>query len=225
MSPESSGTVINHTPYPGGATRFDDLWSIYPNHANRLKAERRYLRIAPTVELQQTMRSAIEAQRLSRKWTKDDGEFVPEFATWLRNARWLDEVCAPVVAARPWHETRGASMRGPSSWASGRGMRRRSRWARPELHRIHSRRGVRRGSGRGGGMRVTVAFDPSSLKSVQSQLAKLSGQQAKQAYAEGLNDGGFQGRREWQREMRDRFDRPTPTSSRACTCARPRPSG
>ncbi|MCT8174371.1 hypothetical protein [Variovorax sp. CY25R-8] len=59
-------------------------------------------------------------------------------------------------------------------------------------------------------MRVTVAFDPSSLKSVQSQLAKLSGQQAKQAYAEGLNDGGFQGRREWQREMRDRFDRPTP---------------
>lgn len=53
------------------------------------------------------MRSAIEAQRLSRKWTKDDGEFVPEFATWLRNARWLDEVCAPVVAARPWHETRG----------------------------------------------------------------------------------------------------------------------
>ncbi len=109
MSPESSGTVSNHTPLPpgGGATGFDDLWSIYPNHANRLKAERRYLRIAPTAELHQTMRSAIEAQRLSRKWTKDDGEFVPEFATWLRNARWLDEVCAPVVAARPWHETRG----------------------------------------------------------------------------------------------------------------------
>jgi len=59
-------------------------------------------------------------------------------------------------------------------------------------------------------VRVTLKLDPSSLKGVQSQLAKLSGQQAKQAYAEGLNDGGFQARREWQREMRDQFDRPTP---------------
>lgn len=58
-------------------------------------------------------------------------------------------------------------------------------------------------------MRVTVAFDPGSLKSVQSQLAKLSGQQAKQAYAEGLNDGGHHARRGWQREMQEQFDRPT----------------
>lgn len=108
MTPESSEPSMNRTPLPpgGGATGFDDLWSIYPNHANRLKAERRYLRLAPDAAMQQTMRSAIEAQRLSRKWTKDDGEFVPEFATWLRNARWLDEVCVPVVASRPWHETR-----------------------------------------------------------------------------------------------------------------------
>lgn len=109
MTPESSEPSKNQSPLPpgGGATGFDELWSIYPNHANRLKAERRYLRLAPDAAMQQTMRSAIEAQRLSRKWMKDDGEFVPEFATWLRNARWLDEVCAPVVAARPWHETRG----------------------------------------------------------------------------------------------------------------------
>jgi hypothetical protein len=59
-------------------------------------------------------------------------------------------------------------------------------------------------------MRVTVSFDGAGLASVQAQLAKLSGREAKQAYANGLSDGGFRARREWQREMREQFDRPTP---------------
>ena len=58
-------------------------------------------------------------------------------------------------------------------------------------------------------MRVTLRFESAGLASVRRQLSKLSGQQAKQAYAEGLNDGGFRTRREWQREMADQFDRPT----------------
>lgn len=108
MSPESSGTIKNHTPLPpdGGADGFERLWSIYPNHDNRAKAERRYRRLAPSAALQRTMRSAIEAQKLSKRWTKDAGEFVPEFATWLRNERWLDEQRAPGGAGRAWHETR-----------------------------------------------------------------------------------------------------------------------
>ena len=58
-------------------------------------------------------------------------------------------------------------------------------------------------------MRVTVDFNGAGLASVQSQLAKLSSKGAKQAYADGLSDGGFRARREWQREMREQFDRPT----------------
>jgi hypothetical protein len=114
MTPESSEPSLNQSPLPpgGGASGFDALFSIYPNHDNRAKAERRYRRLAPTAALQQTMRSAIEAQRLSRRWTKDDGEFVPEFATWLRNERWRDEPRAAGVSAAAgtrddaWQETR-----------------------------------------------------------------------------------------------------------------------
>lgn len=58
-------------------------------------------------------------------------------------------------------------------------------------------------------MRVSVGFNGTGLASVQSKLAKLSGQQAKQAYADGMGDGGFHVRRGWQREMREQFDRPT----------------
>ena len=108
MTPESSGTINNHTPLPpsGGASGFDELFAIYPNQDNRSKAERRYLRLAPNAALQQTMRTAIEAQRLSKRWTKDDGEFVPEFATWLRNERWRDVPRALVPGGMAWHETR-----------------------------------------------------------------------------------------------------------------------
>ena len=108
MSPESSGTIKNHTPLPpdGGADGFEALWAIYPNHDNRAKAERRYRRLAPSTALQQAMRSAIEAQRLGKRWTKDGGEFVPEFATWLRNERWRDEPAASGVTVRGWDETR-----------------------------------------------------------------------------------------------------------------------
>jgi len=112
MTPESSEPSMNPSPLPpgGGTTGFDELFAIYPNHDNRLKAERRYRRMAPSAALQQTMRSAIEAQRLSKRWTKDGGEFVPEFATWLRNERWRDVPRAPgagpVAAAGAWHETR-----------------------------------------------------------------------------------------------------------------------
>jgi len=109
MTPESSGTIRNHTPLPpgGGANGFEDLWSIYPNHDNRAKAERRYRRLAPDAALQQTMRSAIEAQRLGRRWTGNEGDFVPEFANWLRNKRWFDEPRQPLMpAAGPWDATR-----------------------------------------------------------------------------------------------------------------------
>jgi hypothetical protein len=110
MTPESSEPSMNQSPLPpgGGASGFDELFAIYPNHDNRLKAERRYRRMAPTAAQQQAMRTAIEAQRLSKRWTKDDGEFVPEFATWLRNERWRDEPRAPLSApaAGAWHETR-----------------------------------------------------------------------------------------------------------------------
>lgn len=48
-----------------------------------------------------------------------------------------------------------------------------------------------------------------NLEAVQAELAKLSGPQARQAYAKALNDTGFQVRRQMQAEMARVFDRPT----------------
>lgn len=57
-------------------------------------------------------------------------------------------------------------------------------------------------------MKIVMQFD--GLDRVQKQLDALTGQQAKEAYAKGINDAAFQVRRNLQAEMASVFDRPTP---------------
>lgn len=99
---------------------FDQVFAEYPNHANRAKAERRWRRLGPDAAMQQAMVAAIAMQRHSVKWTKDNGQFVPEFHTWLRNAGWRDDVSTrgPVV---PWDTNRStieakAAALGMAAW-------------------------------------------------------------------------------------------------------------
>ena len=57
-------------------------------------------------------------------------------------------------------------------------------------------------------MRLDLKLD--GLDSVRESLGKLSGKQARTAYAAALNDAGFQVRRVMRNEIRSVFDRPTP---------------
>lgn len=57
-------------------------------------------------------------------------------------------------------------------------------------------------------MQIDLKLD--GLESVRSSLEKLSGAEARQAYALGLNDTGFKVQREMRSEMAAVFDRPTP---------------
>lgn len=57
-------------------------------------------------------------------------------------------------------------------------------------------------------MRLELKLD--GLGAVRETLAKLSGKEARTAYAAALNDAGFQVRRVMRNEIRSVFDRPTP---------------
>ena len=35
---------------------------------------------------------ALEAQKKSSQWTKDNGQFIPHAATWLNGKRWEDQL-------------------------------------------------------------------------------------------------------------------------------------
>ena len=89
---------------------FDLFWKAYPKKVAKGDARKAWgqtERIRPDLE---TLLSAITEQMKSDQWRKNEGQFIPYPATWLRQERWDDElkVTLPgVVQGKPWHETWG----------------------------------------------------------------------------------------------------------------------
>lgn len=96
---------INSPPLPpsGGNARdpysaeFELFWHAYPKKAGKdaafraWKAKKREKRL-PSVD---DLIAAIDKWRDTDKWQEDGGRFVPNPATWINQARWLDEVPEP----------------------------------------------------------------------------------------------------------------------------------
>jgi phage replication O-like protein O len=84
-----------HTPTNGGVLiddSFNQIWKIYPKKVSKAAAKKAFQKIKPNKELFDTMINAIEAQKRSHDWIKDDGQFIPYLSTWLNKARWEDEL-------------------------------------------------------------------------------------------------------------------------------------
>ncbi len=68
---------------------FDSFWSAYPRKVGKEKALAAFAKVEVPA---QVLLDALEAQKRSAQWTKDNGEFIPHPATWLNGKRWEDEV-------------------------------------------------------------------------------------------------------------------------------------
>ena len=79
-------------------TPFDEFWSIWPKRRAKQEAMKAWKRLKVTDELWPLIRLGIERGMQSRDWLKEDGQFIPNPATWLNQRRWEDEV---VVAFKP----------------------------------------------------------------------------------------------------------------------------
>lgn len=71
---------------------FDRFWKAYPRHQAKPTALRAFERLNPDEGLLETMLKAIDIQKQSDQWVKDDGRFIPHPATWLNQRRWEDEI-------------------------------------------------------------------------------------------------------------------------------------
>ena len=78
------------------AADFDRFWQSYPRKVGKVKAEAAFHKVTVPVEV---LLAAIEAQKKSAQWTKDNGQFIPYPATWLNGKRWEDQV--ETVASAP----------------------------------------------------------------------------------------------------------------------------
>lgn len=70
---------------------FERLWAAYPRKVGKDAAARAFAKRKPGAALLQAMLDAVQAQRGSRDWTKDGGQFIPHLSTWLNEGRWQDE--------------------------------------------------------------------------------------------------------------------------------------
>lgn len=70
---------------------FDTFWDEYPNRKGKPKAREAFKKAIKKTTLE-TMLSAIQKQKHSSQWTRDNGQYIPYPATWLNQERWDDEV-------------------------------------------------------------------------------------------------------------------------------------
>ena len=71
------------------AGAFAEFWAAYPRPVGREAARRAFAKVPK--EAWPLLVPAINAQKLSRQWQKDGGQYIPNPATWLNQGRWEDE--------------------------------------------------------------------------------------------------------------------------------------
>lgn len=71
---------------------FVQFWDKYPKKKGRQSAEKAFQKVAPDESLFKIMLNAIEEQKKSAEWQKDNGQYIPHPATWLNGRRWEDEI-------------------------------------------------------------------------------------------------------------------------------------
>ena len=69
---------------------FESAWLRYPRKVAKKDAEKAWAKIK--AEHHARIIAAIDQHRASESWRKDNGQFIPYFATWLRGERWTDEL-------------------------------------------------------------------------------------------------------------------------------------
>lgn len=71
---------------------FLQFWDAYPRKADKQKALKAWQRLNPDASLCNVIFRALENQKRSVQWTRDEGRFVPYASTWLNGRRWEDEL-------------------------------------------------------------------------------------------------------------------------------------
>lgn len=88
--------------------QFDAFWKCYPKRIGKGAAWKSWDKIKPDDETFRSIIDAVDKQRRSDQWTRDDGQYIPMPATWLNQERWNDEGVEKVKELS-WAEKREAA--------------------------------------------------------------------------------------------------------------------
>ncbi len=79
------------TPSKGAGEGFNEFWQAYPKKTAKQAALKAWKKLKPDSELLKVILNALEQQKQSAQWQKEDGQFIPYPATWLNGRRWEDD--------------------------------------------------------------------------------------------------------------------------------------
>lgn len=101
-------SIVNNSNPDAVLVSFDDFWAIWPKRLAKKDAQKAWARV-PALVHQKILR-AVEAAKQTDQWQKDDGQFIPLPASWLRGERWEDEIAVTVTERCAWNRNgnRGA---------------------------------------------------------------------------------------------------------------------
>ena len=96
MKKDSSGVKLSEKNPPVAPPSqkqhdFDRFWAAYPKKVGKQAALKSFERAKKIASLD-TMLAALERQRESEQWKRDNGRYIPNPATWLNQGRWDDEL-------------------------------------------------------------------------------------------------------------------------------------
>jgi hypothetical protein len=73
-----------------GDSSFEEFWKIYPRKIGKKAAFKAWKKANINGQLPQVL-SAVEKQKTTEQWKKENGQYIPHPATWLNQGRWEDE--------------------------------------------------------------------------------------------------------------------------------------
>ena len=84
---------------------FDRFWAAYPRKVAKPDARKKFEKLNPDGQLLEVMLQAIDRQKKSEQWTKDNGQYIPYPSTWIHQRRWEDEApVSPKVVAQAYDQ-------------------------------------------------------------------------------------------------------------------------
>ena len=77
---------------------FDNFWAAYPKKVGKKDAYKSFCKLSR--DIWPKLIPAVEQQKKSKQWQKEDGQYIPNPATWLNQGRWDDELETVKAAQR-----------------------------------------------------------------------------------------------------------------------------
>ncbi len=83
-------------PMTPGDQGFAAFWAAYPRKIGKKAAQAAWRKLKPAPALQKKILAAIAQGKTTAQWQREQGRYIPNPATWLKQERWEDEYEAPL---------------------------------------------------------------------------------------------------------------------------------